>query len=341
MVPKVSVVIPVYNVERYIQKCIDTLVAQTLREIELIFVDDCSPDSSVEIIEKNRKQYPEKIKIIRLEKNLRQGGARNVGIRVAKADFIGFVDSDDYVSNDMFEKLYKVAASKNCDAVYSKARYVYGNAPQKEPYRCVYQWDDCVIKLDNKILSDNDRMNLMCFPVGGVWSALYRKDIVLKNDVFFPEHLKYEDNYWCSLIKAYFNKVCFVEDVLYYYRQNNDSTTHCRNEIFQLDRLKTEMMLIDAAVERNIFKRYYDAFEYMFAIRYCVNTIFIIASHFDSPDFGVMNKIRETLDEKFPYWYKNSYLRTAGSLNTKIKVMIVKLKLFKLIYLFYKLKNKL
>lgn len=337
MKPKVSVIIPVYNVEKYIQKCIDTLVSQTLQEIELIFIDDNSPDSSIKILEANREIYPNKIKIIRLKENLCQGGARNVGIKAAKADYIGFVDSDDYVSEEMYEKLYKTIILQNCDVVFCRARYVYGNSPEEELSKKVYRKEN-IEKLNGLTLSDKDRMVLMCNPIGSVWSGLYRKEVILSNNVFFPEHLRYEDNYWCSLIKVYLNKVYFIDDLLYYYRQNRNSTTHTKNQSFQFDRLKTEEMLLDEAHKRGAFYRFYEAFEYMYAVRYTINTIFLIASHFDNPDIAKLDEIKASLKRLFPNWYRNKYLKKTR-LNLKIKAVAVKYFSPKIIVLFYKIKQ--
>ena len=105
MTPTVSIIVPVYNVEKYLPACLDSLINQTLQDIEIICVNDCSPDGSDTVLQ----QYAEKddrIKIVNHEYNQGLGAARNTGVRVASANYIGFVDSDDYVATDMFELLY-------------------------------------------------------------------------------------------------------------------------------------------------------------------------------------------------------------------------------------------
>lgn len=116
--PKVSIVIPVYNVEKYLQTCINSLLEQSLKDIELIFVNDASPDYSLEILQKNAKKNPGKMKIINSEKNLCQGGARNLGIKAANGKYIGFVDSDDFVDPNMFEVLYKKITTADADVAF-------------------------------------------------------------------------------------------------------------------------------------------------------------------------------------------------------------------------------
>lgn len=111
--PKVSVVVPFYNTEKYLEKCLDSLVNQTLKELEIILVNDGSTDSSLEIA-KNYQQKDSRIKIVEQE-HLKQGAARNSGMKVAAGEYIGFVDSDDWVDLDYFEKLYNTAKQYNAD----------------------------------------------------------------------------------------------------------------------------------------------------------------------------------------------------------------------------------
>ncbi len=118
MKPKVSVVISVYNVKPFLPDCIESLLHQTLDPIELIFVDDCSTDGSWDVLQEYLAKYPDKMKVLRSPENLRQGGARNIGIKNAAADYIGFVDSDDAVLPEMYEKLYKAATTSNADAAF-------------------------------------------------------------------------------------------------------------------------------------------------------------------------------------------------------------------------------
>ena len=127
--PLVSIIVPVYNVELFIDECISSLVNQTLSNIEIILVNDASTDKSLEkIVEWSRKD--DRIVVINSKQNLRQGGARNLGIKAARADYIGFVDSDDFVSYEMYENLYNNIHSSNGltnDIVISNTYFVYDN----------------------------------------------------------------------------------------------------------------------------------------------------------------------------------------------------------------------
>ena len=106
---KLSVIIPVYGVEKYLQACIDSVVNQTMKDIEFIFVNDASLDGSLEILRENERKYPDLICVIDSKENLMQGGARNLGIRAARGEYVGFIDSDDFIHPEMYEKLYNKA----------------------------------------------------------------------------------------------------------------------------------------------------------------------------------------------------------------------------------------
>ena len=103
---KVSIIVPVYNVEKYLRECLDSLVNQTLKEIEIICINDASPDNSLKILKEYKKKNPDLIQLIDLKKNLFQGGARNRGLDVAQGEYIAFVDSDDIPNLDFYLSMY-------------------------------------------------------------------------------------------------------------------------------------------------------------------------------------------------------------------------------------------
>ena len=116
----ISIIVPIYKVENYIERCVRSLLEQTYIGIEYIFVDDCSPDSSISILKKVIKEYPtriDQIKIISHEKNMGLPAARNTGLKMAIGDYIFHCDSDDYVEKDMIEKMYQTAKEKDADIV--------------------------------------------------------------------------------------------------------------------------------------------------------------------------------------------------------------------------------
>ena len=116
--PLISAVIPVYGMEKYLQQCIDSLMNQSMKEIEYIFVNDASPDDCLSILKANEALHHDVIRVIDSKVNLKQGGARNLGIDAARAPYIGFCDSDDFCGPEMFEKLYKAATKTDSDVAF-------------------------------------------------------------------------------------------------------------------------------------------------------------------------------------------------------------------------------
>lgn len=124
--PIISFIIPVYNVEKYLQKCLDSLVSQTLTQIEIICVDDCSTDSSYDILCKNADR-DERIKVFRNPQNMRQGAARNLGVRHARGKYISYVDSDDWLDCNFAKDMYETASLTNADYIRGGCVQVYSD----------------------------------------------------------------------------------------------------------------------------------------------------------------------------------------------------------------------
>ena len=146
--PKVSIIVPVYNVEKYLERCINSLQGQSLKELEIILVDDSSTDSSLQICN-NLAKEDSRIKVIH-KVNEGAGKARNAALAVATGKYIGFVDSDDYVEHDMFEVLYEKAEKYNSDLVMSGVIFVDGNIYSKEGERVSKMYFDKDIHFETK-----------------------------------------------------------------------------------------------------------------------------------------------------------------------------------------------
>ena len=128
---KVSVIVPVYNAQNFLEKCIESLTQQTLKEMELIFVNDGSTDQSLQILEKYQKRFPKKVMVYSKE-NGGQASARNLGISKSRGEYIGFIDADDYVDTHMYEAMYKKAKKENSDYVECQYHYLQIDAKGQE-----------------------------------------------------------------------------------------------------------------------------------------------------------------------------------------------------------------
>ncbi len=310
MKPCVSVIVPVYNVEKYLRKCLDSLVTQTLENIEIITVNDASPDGSLAILYEYEEKYPNKIVVINSPDNRRTGGARNLALPIAKADYIGFVDSDDWVSSDMFKLLYERAVETDSDIT----QILHFRCPSESQCIPDYGWlHQEKKKLDGKVLTDHDREILLLAGGGGIWSKLYKKSLILDNNIFFPEHLGYDDNYWDPFCKMFCKKYSLIEQPTYYYRDNPVSVVTTRNAAHHFDRLTIERMKIEEYKKRGLFDKYHNAIEISFARLFYFNTASTIFSRFDQPDFKRIRKIRDELYTAFPNFRSNPYWRVVFS----------------------------
>lgn len=211
--PKVSVIVPVYNVEHMISRCLDSLLSQTLSDIEFILVNDASTDGSYDILLNYEKQSPKRIIVINCEVNQRAGGARNVGLDMASGDYIGFVDSDDYIRPDMFECLYNKAVSNDYDIVDSPL-FVTGTETIREPI------DDSFC---DRILASNER-ELLILSDGYIVTKLFKSPLIRDNRIRFRPNVKLEDADF--LLKAVLSAQRFGNIHEYKYIYDNTGATN-------------------------------------------------------------------------------------------------------------------
>lgn len=245
--PKVSIIVPVYNVEKYLQKCLNSLINQTLKEIEIICVNDGSTDNSWQILE-NFAQKDARIKVFS-QKNSGQSVARNVAIEQATGEYLGFVDSDDWVDLDFFENLYNTAKKYNCDiacAGFKRCKRF------RKSIRKFYK--------EVKIYSDiNDKVRIDKLPEHNyLWNKIYKRE---KWDFKFTEGRIFED--MAILIKILFkyDKMVTVPKTYYNYRKTQGSTVTLTNTKSREDFKWARKELYSFAEKNEIFLPSYKAFE--------------------------------------------------------------------------------
>lgn len=191
---KVSVIVPVYNVEDYLIECLTSIINQTLKEIEIICIDDCGTDNSINILKEYAKK-DDRIRIISHKENKGLGPARNTGIKESKGEYISFIDSDDYISRDYLENLYNTIIKYDTDIVSTiNIKRVVGEAISLysiniNKYLSIFQ------KIFNKnhfegISNANikdEKENTKNYPFVVAWNKLYKRSFLLDNDLFFMD----------------------------------------------------------------------------------------------------------------------------------------------------------
>ena len=218
--PKISIIIPVYNVEKYLDRCIDSVMNQSLKEIEIILVDDGSPDNCPQLCDEWAKK-DSRIKVIHKE-NAGLGMARNTGIQHATGEYIAFIDSDDYVELDMYAKLLEKAELHNADIVYC------GHKQGLKDGKYIDRRDfDRETIFDDKESIEELSINYF-YPTKGrimtmsVWHSIYRRGII-KTEFYSEREVVSEDLHF--QISAILNsgKIVYIPDCLYYYCHNGES----------------------------------------------------------------------------------------------------------------------
>lgn len=212
---KVSIIVPVFNTEKYIAKCLLSLVKQTLKEIEIVVVDDGSSDNSSKIISEFQKN-DSRIKVLHQE-NQKQGAARNNGTKLAVGEYIGYVDSDDWVDLDFFEKLYSTAKKYNSDIALA-ANVRIGNNKIKN--RLNIEREEFVTTLQEKI--DISKQVKNPCPT----NKIYKLKMLKENNIVWPEGVYCEDKLFTIQAVYYANGIVTVPNVQYYYFRNPNSTVN-------------------------------------------------------------------------------------------------------------------
>lgn len=238
---KVSIIVPVYNVEKFLPECLDSLINQTLKDIEIICINDGSKDNSLAIL-KNYAQKDSRIKIID-QQNQGQSVARNNGINTAVGEYIGFVDSDDWVDKDYFEKLY--LAAKKYDSDIAAGDFI----------RCGKRIKSKKLQYTNEAFYTNitDKIQYAEIPkYNYIWNKIYKRDSLLKLNMPFPEGRVYEDVYWLVRVVYGLNGFVTVPETYYNYRKNSGSTVTLKSAKVMKDCIYSEKEMLKFFEDNNI-----------------------------------------------------------------------------------------
>lgn len=301
---RLSVIVPVYNMaaEGKLQYCMDSLVNQTIDDYEIIAVDDASTDNSLEILKSYEEKYPEKVHIITYPVNRHQGGAKNEGLKAAAGEWIGFIDSDDWVTPDYYEKLLARSAQTGADMVgcdYSlvtEHTFKVGTIVQNNT-------------ADQTGELDEEKHKKLLLRPGSMVIKIYRHDVIRENGLCFPEGIFYEDNCAGPLWSLYFKRFERVEEPLYYYYQHNTSTVHRISAERCLDRLQAMELLYKECEERGLLERYRNELEYRYTELAYVNTLFSYLQGMRHPKLSFVKSLRASVEKRFPHFDQNRYYR--------------------------------
>lgn len=293
---KVSVIVPVYNVEKYLERCLDSLVHQTLGEIQIIVVNDGTEDRSQDIIDRYAAEYPDKI--LGLEKpNGGLSDARNFGIPYAEGEYIGFVDSDDYLDTTMYEKMYQRAVETDSDIVTCG---YYGVDENKDSYRYFQKGNMIQYGMS---LHDNPKLLYTNAPYA--WNKIYRKELFLKTGIRFPKGKIYEDIATIYPLMLHANRISKVDEALYYYilQREGAITATFSEKILQM--YASLSIMNDHYIEEGAFEEFKEVLGFI-NLKHTILRFRDFASYSDRKlQFKMVKEGFAHLDRYFDDWHHN------------------------------------
>lgn len=280
---KVSVIVPVYNGEKQFDGCIGNLVHQTLEDIEIIFIDDCSTDNSLSVLYECQRQYPDKVRVIASPDNRRAGGARNLGLDAATGEYIGFADCDDIPDVRMYEKLYAKAKEGDYDMVDGGYLDI-----EHQEFR-LYTRDE------NTGILDGEKRSRLIVGGGYLWTKLIRRGLIEKHGLRFREQVKMlEDADFLHYLLAVAYSIGNVDDVVYRYNDTDDGLSKTKD---WKDYLESFITAIEAIYEKtHDLPNYEEIRSALEAVMICfysssVNTC--IEFYLDNKDFPALEILEE------------------------------------------------
>lgn len=302
-----SIIVPIYNVEQYLENCINSILNQTYRNFELILVDDGSPDKSGEICDKY-KSSDDRVKVIH-KKNGGLSSARNAGLEIATGQYIGFVDSDDWIDRDMYDKLLNLAEKNEADIVQCEYLEAYDNKI------IIHNNENSEFVVLDRFEALEKLINFGKYHVNGVvsWNKIYKR--TLFDDIRFPVGKLNEDEFTTYKLLHKCNSIIFLKEKLYYYRQTPNSIMNKKFNVKRLD-------LLDAVKELLIFLKSnnYHQFYELGLIRY---ETLLIQFYFKCQDLidnnmEILQGIYDSYKSYFGEFLNNSKISQMHKLNNYI-----------------------
>ena len=292
--PKVSVIVPIYNVEKYLEKCINSLLSQTLEDIQIILVNDGSKDNSGNIAKEYEKNNNDRVIYVEKE-NGGLSDARNYGLKYATGDFIAFLDSDDYIEKIVYEGVYNKAIEENADYV-----------------ECDFIWE-----FPNKIRVDKqypykNKKEMLSFVRVVAWNKLIKRQLIIDNNLEFPKGLRYEDIEFTYKLIPFVNKFAYVDKPFIHYVQREGSIANVQNE-----RTAEIFTVLDNVIEfykkNNIYEEYRNELEYNYARYLLCSSLKRMCKIKDKTiREKLLTESWERLNLNFPNWKENIILKTVN-----------------------------
>ncbi|MCF0191013.1 MAG: glycosyltransferase family 2 protein [Marinilabiliaceae bacterium] len=344
----VSVIIPAYNTEEYIGKCLCSVCTQTYSNLEIIVINDASTDGTLDII-KSFEAKDNRIILIDQPTNKGNGIGRNTAIRQAKGKYIMFVDSDDTLRSNAIEKLVDVVKTNFTDVVflgYTMVKYdKKGNITLKRDYLPKVRGDESAEQLFKCFLTHQKNVNIQC------WSNFTRRQLLIDKEIFFDESGHYlEDNIYAARLYLNINTFSFIKESLYDYTVRVGSIMHSYTRRTIEGRIHAVLQVKDMLKEKGVFEQYKDVYTYFFVVSGFMMS-FLDCVRMESPDSEVIKFLKELSQNvviknfyfvklDLPYEVNNNGISESNYKRTKSLVHFVS-NGFRFAYMYYRVLFKI
>ena len=297
-----SVIVPVYNMDKdgNLEYCINSLVRQTLQSMEIIAVDDASTDDSLKILREFEKRHPGRVKVVASPENRRQGGARNLGLQEAQGRYIGFMDADDWVVEDLYERMVELAKRTGADVVGTDMSRVY------EHTMIPAQREECNFLSQTGVFDHEIRKEYLLHP-GPLGTKIYAREIFFDKEFRFPEHMAFEDNATFVEIGMRMKHFEHIPEANVFYYQHEGSTTHTYDLKKCQERMEAMRIMLKYAKGNGALEEFREVIEYHFSILFYRNTLFSYMQSDRKKDIGFVRKLGEEMVLTFPDFRQNQY----------------------------------
>lgn len=306
---KVSVILPVYGVAQYIEKCVQSLLSQTLDDMEFIFVDDHGPDNSIELARRAIEGHPRQGQFVflRPEHNLGAGMARNFAIPQTRGEYVAFVDSDDWVEPRMFEELYAAAMKHGCtDLCCCQMQKAYMDGSKGGVMENPHVGDGPI--------TPEKRAYILTHYVSLFSSFIYRREFLLRNDIRFAEDRSADDSYFISCAWMTAASIAYVDKPFYQYLIRPGSVTTTKDSTKYQKRMAVFDKLMQYAKDRQVYDEFKPEIDFMYLKKGYLSSVTNYIVNSTDPNPAVYETIHDRLVELIPDYRSNKYYKKNSTL---------------------------
>ncbi len=304
---KISIVVPVYNVESYILKCIDSILMQTLQEIEVIFVDDHGNDRTIDIAKayllQENPSFP--FQFIETPKNLGPGSARNLGIECARGEYLSFIDADDWIEPDYCEKLYTTAKKYDCDLCVCQAWMDFKNNRKSKLLRFP--------SFNNGTMVDSEKKRFITEFVPYHCNYLFKREFILQYKIRYPSFKSSEDSYFVIMAALFAKRMAKISAPFYHYIIRETSISHRQNASRHKVKFKVFAKLINDSKINSLYSLYHEEIDFLFIKKGLLMSVFEYIRNAKHISYHKIKNFYDDTEKLLPCIVSNKYLKVKFS----------------------------